>query len=74
MSMGEKKSHWVTKEQLDTPLCDIFKGTQTKGTARAYVRMSEIYLGLKPTHLDGMEFEEMNNYIDSLDERIEKML
>jgi len=71
--MKEDRSHWITKEQLDTPLCDIFEGTKTNGTVRIYVGISETLLGLEPANLEVMTYEEMNRYIDSLDKRIECM-
>lgn len=71
--MSEDRSLWVTKEQLDTPLCDIFPGTKTNGTARIYVSTSEALLGLKPVVLEEMSYEEMNRYIDCLDLRIAKL-
>jgi|GEM_PF-1619766 len=71
--MSEDRSLWVTKEQLDTPLCDIFSGTKTNGTARIYVSTAEALLGLKPVVLEEMSYEEMNRYIDCLDLRIAKL-
>lgn len=71
--MEEDRSTWVTKEQLDTPLCDIFKGVKTNGTARLYVEVSEDILGLERANLESMSYEAMNRYIDSLDARIEKL-
>ena len=69
--MKEDRSHWITKEQLDIPLCDIFAGTKTNGTARLYVGISETLLGLEQANLEDMTYEEMNRYIDFLDSRIE---
>lgn len=71
--MKENRSHWITKEQLDTPLCDIFTDTKTNGTARLYVGISEQILGLEPANLESMTYKEMNRYIDSLDGRIESL-
>lgn len=72
--MKEDRSAWVTKEQLDTPLCDIFPGTKTNGTARIYVLASEAILGLKPANLESMSYVKMNRYIDSLDRKIANKL
>jgi hypothetical protein len=72
-NMPENRTNWVTKEQLDIPLCNIFKGTKTNGTARIFVRTSEIILGVKHANLEGMSYEEMNRYIDSLDRQIEDL-
>lgn len=71
--MSEDRSTWVTREQLDTPLCDIFPGTRTNGTARIYVRTSEILLKLKPANLEDMTYVDMNRYIDSLDRQMAKL-
>ncbi|MGG3233232.1 hypothetical protein ABEP17_06920 [Priestia flexa] len=71
--MKEDRSMWVTKKQLDTPLCDIFPGTKTEGTARIYVLACEAILGLKPANLEGMSYVAMNRYIDSLDSRMAKL-
>lgn len=61
------KEHWVTHEQLDTPLCDLFPGTRTKNTARQYVFICEVLLNLAPGNLEAMTYEDMNKYIDRLD-------
>ncbi|MBZ9536816.1 hypothetical protein KGR20_21895 [Cytobacillus oceanisediminis] len=71
--MSEDRSLWVTKEQLDTPLCDIFPGTKTNGTARIYVRSCEAILGLPPKKLEKMSYEYMNRYIDLLASRMENL-
>ena len=57
----------ITKEQLDTPLCDIFGDTKTNGTARIFVISSEKEFGLESKDLENMKYEEMNKYIESLD-------
>ncbi|WP_110113246.1 hypothetical protein [Bacillus sp. CGMCC 1.16541] len=68
--MIQDRSNWVTKEQLDTPLRDIFQGVKTNGTARIYVASCEVILGIEPSNLEAMSYEEMNKYIDSLDRRM----
>ncbi|WP_152976466.1 hypothetical protein [Alkalihalophilus marmarensis] len=68
--MKENRSNWVKKDQLDTPLCEIFEDVRTTGTVRHYVTTAERILGLKPKRLDRMRYVEMNRYIDSLDEKI----
>ena len=68
------EEHWVTKKQLDTPLCNLFPGTRTTNTARQYVFIVEVMLGLKPKNLDNMGYEEMNKYIDSLDNEFQQLL
>ncbi|MFD2046030.1 hypothetical protein ACFSTA_12430 [Ornithinibacillus salinisoli] len=68
------KSTWVTIEQLDTPLCDVFPGTKTDGTVRMWVLIAESFLGLKKADLESMEHAEMNKYIDSLDEELQRVL
>lgn len=65
-----KNETWILKEQLDTPLCDVFPGTKTNGTARQWVVITEFVLGIEPTNLEVMSYEELNKYIDSLDEKM----
>ena len=69
------KSHWVTHEQLDTPLCDIFPDAKSDGTARHWVFMAEIILKQMPkAHvLEDMSYEDMNEYMDYLDEQLNKV-
>lgn len=61
---------WILKEQLDTPLNEVFPGTKTNGTARLWVIITEFALGIVPANLDEMSYEELNRYIDSLDEKV----
>lgn len=61
---------WVTLNQLDTPLCDIFPGTITAGTVREYVRISEKVLGWIPKNIDRMGYVEMNEYVDLISYKI----
>ena len=65
-----KNDTWILKEQLDTPLCDVFPGTKTNGTARQWVVITEFVLGIERANLDEMSYEELNKYMDSLDEKI----
>lgn len=66
---------WVTKEQLDTPLCDVFPGkVKTNGTVRTWVLIAESFLGLDNADLESMEYEKMNKYIDSLDDELQRLL
>lgn len=66
------EEHWVTHDQLDTPLCNLFPGTKTTNTARQYVFICEILLKLKFKNLEKMSFQEMNEYIDRLDLLMQK--
>lgn len=65
-----KNDTWILKKQLDTPLCNVFSGTKTNGTARQWVVITEFVLGMEPANLDVMSYEELNKYIDSLDEKL----
>jgi len=68
-----KKDTWILKEQLDTPLCDVFPGTITNGTVRQWVVITEFVLGIAPANLDVMSYEELNKYVDSLDEKLKSL-
>lgn len=68
------KKHWVKKEDLDTPLCEVFSDTKTTGTARQWVAITEFVLGVSPCDLDKMNFNEMNEYMDSLDKQLIKVV
>lgn len=65
------KDTWITVDQLDTPLCDIFPGTITNGTVREYVRMGEKILGWIPKSIDFMGYEELNEYVDLIAYKID---
>jgi exopolysaccharide biosynthesis predicted pyruvyltransferase EpsI len=65
--------HWVTHEQLDTPLCDLFPGTRTVNTARQHVFICEVLLKLKPTNLNNMSYKNMNKYMDNLDLKMQEL-
>lgn len=69
----ESREGWVTKEQLDTPLCDIFEGTKTNRTVREYVIMCEGFLEKEHVILESMPYERMNRYIDYLSLRMERV-
>ena len=70
--MSEDRSGWVTKVQLDMPLCNVFEGMITNGTAREYVVMCESILKKGFVKLEKMTYEGMNRYIDSLSLLIDK--
>lgn len=67
------REHWVTHEQLDTPLNELFPGTRTTNTARQYVFICEVLLNLPPGNLEAMEYEDMNRYMDRLDVLMQRM-
>lgn len=70
--MSERnENQWVTVDQLDVPLCDIFENVQTNGTARVFIRMSEMLFGLPMRDLESMSYEELNLYIEELDTHME---
>lgn len=68
------KEHWVTHDQLDTPLCDVFPGTMTSATARTYVIVAEKVMELPHQELEKMSYEKMNEYMDYLDEKAQEEL
>lgn len=67
---NQDRSHWVTHEQLDTPLCDIFDGTKTTRTARQYIQNACFILRQQPLNLSKLSYEELNLYMDLLDATI----
>ncbi len=71
---SEIKKHWVKKEDLDTPLCEVFPDTKTNGTARQWVAITEFVLGVSPCNLDKMNLIEINKYMDSLDKQLMKIV
>lgn len=66
------KKHWIKKEQLDTPLCDIFEDTETSETARKFIIESEKHFGMEHDDLESMSNEKLNEYIEFLDYLWEK--
>ena len=64
--MKTDRSHWVKKDQIDTPLCNVFANTITNGTARQYAKFCERILDKKHRDLDTMGYVAMNKYLDKL--------
>ena len=71
--LKQDRSHWVTHEQLDTPLCKIFPNTKTTGTARLYVNMACLTLGQKPQDLSKLSYVELNQYMDELEHKVAQL-
>lgn len=69
----QERSHWVTHDQLDTPLCSIFPDTITTGTARLYVTVACCALGVEPLDLSQLSYEELNQYMDELDNKVSQL-
>lgn len=70
---NQNKEHWITQEQLDTPLCNIFPNVKTRGTARIYVTMACLTLGQKPKDLSKLSYTELNEYMDELEQKIDAL-
>jgi len=56
-----------TKEQLDTPICELEEGASNTETLREFIRNSEEEFDLIPKDLDNMSDAALNKYIDFLD-------
>lgn len=68
------KPYMVRHEELDTPLCEVFSDAKAKGTARQWVKITEFVLGVRPCDLDKMKYKEMNEYMDSLEKQLAKVI
>jgi len=62
----------ITKEDLDTRICDIEPDSQNTQTYREYIKESEEEFGLIPKELDGMNDRFLNDYMGFLDYLWEK--
>lgn len=61
-----------TKEQLDTPICELEEGTSNTETLREFIRNSEKEFGMFPMDLEKIDEDELNQYIEFLDYLWEK--
>jgi len=56
------------KENLDKRICDCEDGQTNTQTYRDYIRASEEEFGIAPAPIDGMEEEELQQYLNFMDE------
>ena len=57
----------ITKENTDTPICDLVEEAYNKETPREFIRNSEKEFGFGEVDIDNMSEDELNVYIDQLD-------
>lgn len=57
----------LTHEILDKRICDCEEGRNIQ-TYREYIRKTESYFNLLPIDIDNATDEQLNNYINLLDE------
>jgi hypothetical protein len=62
----------ITKEQLDTPICELSPAATNTETFRDFIRSSENEFCMEPRNIDNMADQELNEYIDFLDYLWEK--
>lgn len=58
----------ITKADLDTRICDFYGQGDNEETFREYIRSSEDYFGMHEENLDDIFDEDLQEYIDFLDE------
>lgn len=61
-----------TKDQLDTPICELEEGAGNTETLREFIQNTEKEFELIPKNLDGMSDKLLNEYLDFLDYLWEK--
>lgn len=57
----------LTKDILDSRICDIEECKNTQ-TYREFIRETENAFGIAPQNLDNIDDEELNAYLDYLDD------
>lgn len=62
----------ITKEQLDTPICEAEAGATNTETFRQFIENSELEFDLIPKDLDNMSEKLLNEYLEFLDYLWEK--
>jgi hypothetical protein len=62
----------ITKELLDTPICELIEGVDNTETFRKFIRNSELFFCLDEQDIDNMPEDELNAYIEHLDYLWEK--
>jgi glycerol-3-phosphate responsive antiterminator len=55
-------------DNIDTRFCDLIEGATNKETPRQFIRNTEEELGIRPADIDNMSEDELNVYIDRLDD------
>lgn len=57
----------ITKEDIDTPFCDLIEGATNPETPREFIRDSEEEFGFGKKDINNMSEDELNVYIDQLE-------
>lgn len=57
----------ITKDQLDTPICEVVPEANNTETYRDFIRSSENEFCMEPRDIDTMTDQELNEYIEFLD-------
>lgn len=58
----------MLKENLDKRICDCEEGIENTQTYREFIRESEDEFEIEHSNLDLMKEEELQNYLDFMDE------
>ena len=58
----------ITKNDLDTRICDHEPESRNTQTYREFIRQSEEEFEFRPRDLDSMSYSELNGYLDFLDD------
>jgi len=58
----------ITKENIDTPFNELISGADNPETPREFIMNSEAEFGIGPADIDNMSEDELNEYIDNLDD------
>lgn len=58
----------ITHDKLDTPIRELYEGAENKETIREFVLTTEETFGMERRNLDSMSVDELNMYVEFLDE------
>ena len=59
---------WITHDQLDTPISELTEETSNKDTPRQFIYHSESEMGLPHRTPEDMTRNDLNKYIEFLDD------
>lgn len=62
----------ITILNMDTPFCDLIEDATNKETPREFIRNTEKEFGMNQADIDNMSEDELNGYIEHLDDLWEK--
>lgn len=58
----------ITMDNIDTPFCKFEEGVTNTETPREFIRNTENEFGIEELDIDNMSEDELNRYIDQLDD------